>query len=305
MTAAARPFPRSPVRQRPALVLACAGSLLVHGGLLAAVHWATGAATPIRIPPMLAIPVIDAAHLTPSAATPARPPAPAAPTAPAETKAPSPRRAETTIPSAPARPEAAKTKAAPRATAKPNPETPKTAPAPARPAWTQDPPVPPRRPIALAGLRPAALAPGKPGPAEPKSETPPFVKATPVTAPREGLAKLRPASSAPAGTGKAAPPHAPLRTGVSPASSAGLGNPPPAYPWIARQRGEEGRVVLEVEVTSEGRARAVRIKRTSGSNRLDRAAVAAVQDWRFAPARRAGLAISGRIDVPITFRLTD
>jgi len=85
---------------------------------------------------------------------------------------------------------------------------------------------------------------------------------------------------------------------------ADLVNPAPAYPWISRRYGEQGRVILDVSVTSEGRANAVRIKRSSGSARLDRAALAAVLKWRFSPARRGGQSIAGRIEVPISFRLT-
>ena len=85
---------------------------------------------------------------------------------------------------------------------------------------------------------------------------------------------------------------------------AGLGNPPPAYPWISRRRGEEGRVVLEVAVTADGRAKEVRIKRSSGSSRLDQAALAAVKKWRFSPALSGGRAVAGRIEIPIAFRLT-
>jgi protein TonB len=85
---------------------------------------------------------------------------------------------------------------------------------------------------------------------------------------------------------------------------AGLGNPRPRYPWISRRRGEQGRVVLEVAVAADGRAKEVRVKRSSGSARLDRAALAAVRAWRFKPALSYGRAVAGRIDVPIVFRLT-
>ena len=305
---AVRPFPESRTRHRRPFALACAVSLLFHGGLLAAAHWGWESATPIRIPPMIAVPVINAAKLNPPAGRPAPAPTPAI----IEAKAPATTR--TITPPAPV------PKAEPKATAKPeaqevakaNPELtrPKTArakipQASARPAWTRNPPAPPRRPINLAKPAPAQPSPPKQRTADPMQDAPPLFKPVPVTAPRAGYAKLRPASSAPARTAATAPPKPAIWPGLARASAAGLGNPPPPYPWISRQRGEQGRVILDVEVTSEGRARQVRVKRSSGAPRLDQAALKAVRDWRFAPARRAGKPVAGRIDVPITFRLTE
>jgi protein TonB len=86
---------------------------------------------------------------------------------------------------------------------------------------------------------------------------------------------------------------------------AGLANPPPRYPWLARQKGEQGRVLVRVQVDREGRAAHVELARSSGHGRLDRAALRALRQWRFTPARRAGAAVPGVIDVPVTFRLSD
>ena len=85
----------------------------------------------------------------------------------------------------------------------------------------------------------------------------------------------------------------------------GLGNPKPRYPRSARLRGHQGRVVLRVEVTLEGAAASVRVASSSGFSELDAAALRAVRRWRFAPARRAGVAVAGAVEVPIVFRLTD
>ena len=93
---------------------------------------------------------------------------------------------------------------------------------------------------------------------------------------------------------------APPRYGVG-----GFANPRPRYPWLSRQRGEEGRVILRVAVDVEGRATDVSVLATSGHGRLDRAAASAVRRWRFAPAQHAGRAVPGSVDVPVTFRLSD
>ena len=77
----------------------------------------------------------------------------------------------------------------------------------------------------------------------------------------------------------------------------------PRYPQDARERGAEGRVILEVVVDPKGRARAVKIRRSSGEDDLDRAALEAVRRWRFIPAQRNGAAVGGTAVVPIRFRL--
>jgi len=81
------------------------------------------------------------------------------------------------------------------------------------------------------------------------------------------------------------------------------GNNPPEYPWTARLQGYQGRVVLSVWVSAEGQADRLAVLRSSGYPSLDRAAVAAVQGWRFQPARRAGYDTGSLLYVPVVFRL--
>lgn len=82
-------------------------------------------------------------------------------------------------------------------------------------------------------------------------------------------------------------------------------NPPPVYPRRARRRGYQGRVVLRVRVRANGSSAAIDVFKSSGYTLLDRAAVRAVRTWRFAPARRAGVAVPAVIAVPVRFRLED
>lgn len=84
-----------------------------------------------------------------------------------------------------------------------------------------------------------------------------------------------------------------------------LRNPAPVYPHLARERGEEGTVVLDVEVSSSGRCGALRVLESSGHAILDEAAARAVRGWQFKPAARWGRAIAVWVEIPITFRLLD
>ncbi len=82
-------------------------------------------------------------------------------------------------------------------------------------------------------------------------------------------------------------------------------NRAPVYPLLARQRGEEGLVVLEVQVLPTGRCGAVSLRAPSGSRLLDEAAVKAVRQWQFKPAQRAGHAVAVRVQIPIRFELLE
>lgn len=80
-------------------------------------------------------------------------------------------------------------------------------------------------------------------------------------------------------------------------------NPPPVYPRLARQRGWEGLVSLQVRVSALGEVEQAWVESSSGHGVLDQAALTAVQRWRFRPAREGARAVSGLARVPIEFRL--
>lgn len=79
----------------------------------------------------------------------------------------------------------------------------------------------------------------------------------------------------------------------------------PNYPEQARRAGIEGTVVLKIEILANGRVGEVTIHRSSGSELLDQAAAAAVQRWRFVPAkvRETGQAIACQTTMPVVFKL--
>lgn len=82
-----------------------------------------------------------------------------------------------------------------------------------------------------------------------------------------------------------------------------LQNPAPNYPPLSRRMHEEGKVVLRVSVTHQGSAESIEIKTSSGSDRLDQAALKTVRQWKFVPARRGDAAVQSWVLVPVQFKL--
>ncbi len=81
--------------------------------------------------------------------------------------------------------------------------------------------------------------------------------------------------------------------------------PKPRYPESARRDGKEGRVLLRVLVSEEGRTASVEVNRSSGIESLDQAALEAIKRWRFSPARLGDRPVESWVRIPIDFRLTD
>ena len=74
------------------------------------------------------------------------------------------------------------------------------------------------------------------------------------------------------------------------------------YTDEARRRGLQGDVVLEIVVRRDGSVGEVTVLQGLGSG-LDQRAVAAVRQWRFAPARRRGTAVDVIVEVAVEFTL--
>ena len=77
--------------------------------------------------------------------------------------------------------------------------------------------------------------------------------------------------------------------------------PPPDYPRRALRRGIEGTVLVRVDVGPDGVPTSVGISQSSRSRELDRAAIEAVERWRFRPAMADGRPTVGTVVVPIDF----
>lgn len=131
---------------------------------------------------------------------------------------------------------------------------------------------------------------------------------TVAAAPTETSSDNAPPSAAPVQTLPAAPATGATATApVTPAhfAAAYLRNPAPAYPAVSRRRGEQGKTLLRVHVLPSGLPDEILIQQGSGFERLDRAAIEAVQRWKFVPAQQGGNRIAAWVIVPIQFSLQD
>ena len=105
------------------------------------------------------------------------------------------------------------------------------------------------------------------------------------------------------------PPPSPPAPAVAP-KQAKIDAPPkpnkaikPDYPKGARQRGEQGDVVLEIRVNAAGIVDRVDIVVPSGFSELDEAAVRAARAARFTPAKSGGSAVASTARLTLTFKL--
>lgn len=79
--------------------------------------------------------------------------------------------------------------------------------------------------------------------------------------------------------------------------------PSPVYPRLSQRRGEQGRVVLRVLISPQGQVAGIHVRRSSGYERLDEAAVRAMQHARFRPYTENGIAYKALVDIPFDFVL--
>jgi len=82
-------------------------------------------------------------------------------------------------------------------------------------------------------------------------------------------------------------------------------NPSPKYPRIARIRGYQGNVLLDVLVNTDGKVDDLKIYKSSGHPLLDRAAVSSVKRWLFEPGMIGEKKTDMWVRVPIRFELRE
>lgn len=77
----------------------------------------------------------------------------------------------------------------------------------------------------------------------------------------------------------------------------------PAYPAISRRMGEEGKLVLRVELDENGQIDKAKVINSSGYERLDSAALTAVKSWQCNPSIRNGQPVRAVALQPFNFVL--
>ena len=81
---------------------------------------------------------------------------------------------------------------------------------------------------------------------------------------------------------------------------------PPKYPESARKRGQQGTVFLQALVNRQGRPAKVSVLPGKGlAPDLDRAALEAVRQWEFTPAKAKGKPVEIHVTIPVKFLLAD
>jgi protein TonB len=166
---------------------------------------------------------------------------------------------------------------------------------------------PPR--VEMAPQKPE-VDPPKPMPKPLRKATTPPIIAAPVEAPSP-ISVPAPPPEPPPSAATAQPAVPPQASAAAPAlpvvpprfNADYLRNPAPAYPPLSRRMGEQGRVLLHVLVTAEGEPERIELRTSSGSARLDGAALGAVKRWKFIPARQGDRPVPAWVLVPISFNL--
>ena len=80
-------------------------------------------------------------------------------------------------------------------------------------------------------------------------------------------------------------------------------NPSPKYPRIARIRGYQGNVLLDVLVNKDGKVHDLKIFKSSGYPLLDNAATSTIKHWLFEPGMIGSKKVDMWVRVPIRFEL--
>ena len=78
----------------------------------------------------------------------------------------------------------------------------------------------------------------------------------------------------------------------------------PMYPEKERQEGVEGAVILAVDIDATGAVAGAKVdKAVDGHPAFTDAAIAAVKQWRFEPARQDGKPVAIQVKIPVKFAL--
>jgi len=142
------------------------------------------------------------------------------------------------------------------------------------------------------------------GPPPERSVSAPPPESQPESDPAQPVTAAPPAPPALARTPAPVQAEAPAPVVPPRSDAAHLNNPAPMYPPVSRRLGEQGRVLFDVYILPDGTVGEIKLKRSSGHPRLDKAGLNAVRQWRYLPARRGNDAIPYWYVQPLDFALT-
>ena len=179
----------------------------------------------------------------------------------------------------------------------PKPKPPKPKPKPPKPKPQPKPePTPVPMPLPVENASPTAMS----VPAAPVEESKPEEPAPPAASSGPG-SDLPPSGASGAGSSGPSGPQTVLPS----TKAAYLNNPKPQYPPMSKRLGETGTVVFRVLVGADGTAKEVIVRKSSGYERLDMAALEAIRKWRFVPGTRGGVPEDMWFNLPWKWVLND
>ena len=82
-------------------------------------------------------------------------------------------------------------------------------------------------------------------------------------------------------------------------------NPHPPYPLIARKKGWQGKLTLNVLVNQNGWVDKINIKKSSGYKVLDEISLKTIKKWYFIPASSGKVNIKDELIIPVRFVLSE
>ena len=130
-----------------------------------------------------------------------------------------------------------------------------------------------------------------PAPTLPPSDNAPVVPAAPPAPPPPPVEAAPAPSPAPAG---------PISVGINDIQ---CNDPPLTYPTMSQKMGEEGRAVVKVTIGPDGVVTNTTVITSSGSQRLDCAALDAARNLRCCPYKQNGRALTVVANKPFVFKL--
>ena len=84
-----------------------------------------------------------------------------------------------------------------------------------------------------------------------------------------------------------------------------INNPHPPYPLIARKKGWEGKLLLNVKINADGTVKDIKIEQSSGYKILDDISKKTLKKWSFIPARLGKKNTEDNLKIPVRFVLKD